>query len=214
MPAAAFNACAANAISSERSPNRGGSAVYRAADSEWAPPSSRLLVSVAIERFVRGGTLLASGHPHTHSHPRAQCLILSAAAAMSRGNQRDVDRARAQARAAKTGTKKGDGLTPAQRNERCVVRLHGVVVGASRVQGAVAGCCWGTGRPKGMHSRGGVEGKEARLAATQTWCQPGVHAPSRRSGGARGDRGLVQQGWWCLPACVGVFGGGVTVQVL
>lgn len=39
---------------------------------------------------------------------------------MSRGNQRDVDRARAAKRAA-GGKKNDDGLTPAQRNERCVI---------------------------------------------------------------------------------------------
>lgn len=41
---------------------------------------------------------------------------------MSRGNQRDVDRARAAARAAKQGkpAKDKDGLTAAQRKERCV----------------------------------------------------------------------------------------------
>ena len=41
---------------------------------------------------------------------------------MSRGNQRDVDRARAAARAGKTGkpAKEKDGLTAAQRKERCV----------------------------------------------------------------------------------------------
>lgn len=37
---------------------------------------------------------------------------------MSRGNQRDTDRARAQARVTK-GKKNEDGLTPAQRQERC-----------------------------------------------------------------------------------------------
>jgi hypothetical protein len=38
---------------------------------------------------------------------------------MSRGNQREVDRKRAQKRTEKAGKQgKGDGLTPAQRNER------------------------------------------------------------------------------------------------
>lgn len=39
--------------------------------------------------------------------------------AMSRGNQRDQDRKRAAARSGKAGSKNDDGLTPAQRNERC-----------------------------------------------------------------------------------------------
>lgn len=38
---------------------------------------------------------------------------------MSRGNQREVDRARAAKRNG-NGKKNDDGLTPAQRNERCV----------------------------------------------------------------------------------------------
>jgi hypothetical protein len=40
---------------------------------------------------------------------------------MSRGNQRDKDRERAAARNAGSGKKADDGLTPAQRNERCVL---------------------------------------------------------------------------------------------
>jgi 4F5 protein related disordered region len=46
---------------------------------------------------------------------------------MSRGNQREIDRKRAAARTAKAGAgKKDDGLTPAQRNERCAMthKLH------------------------------------------------------------------------------------------
>ena len=54
--------------------------------------------------------------------PPPQILPAVSSLPMSRGNQRDVDRARAAARASKTGkpAKDKDGLTAAQRKERCV----------------------------------------------------------------------------------------------
>ena len=68
----------------------------------------------ARERLIGAFSILAT---ERSLYLLRRCQI---AVSMSRGNQRDKDRQRAAARAGKDGKKNDDGLTPAQRNERCV----------------------------------------------------------------------------------------------